>query len=300
MREAESIPYGARPAAKEKALPARMPRLSGSIGRSALYAMVLVYLGVILIGPIAALLVHSLKLGPAQLLRSLAAPGAVAALKTSTILVLIAVAVNAILGTFGAIVITRHRFVGRGLFSALVDLPLAISPVMIGLAFMLLLGREGWLTPVLDLIGVKALFSFPGLVIATLFVTLPYTIREVAYLLGELGTSEEEAASTLGARSHQIFFRVTLPNMRPALAHGLVMTAARGFGEFGAVLILGGSIAGKTQTATTFIHDAIEERDLASAYAMALALAFISVGFLAGLELMKRLQEPSREQEPSK
>ena len=290
MPEASSLSYRSEAAAQPR-LEARALTLHFTIARVALIGVVAAYLVTILIGPIAALIVEALKLRPIELLRSLAAPGALAALKTSTLLVIIAVALNAIIGTFGAIVITRHRFPGRGLFNALADLPLAISPVMIGLAFMLLLGRDGGLAPALDALGLKVLFSFPGLVIATLFVTLPYTMREVAYLLEELGTSEEEAASTLGARSHQIFLRVTLPNIRPALAHGLVMTAARGIGEFGAVLILGGSIAGKTQTATTFIHDAIEERDLASAYAMAIALALISVAFLVALELMKRSRE---------
>lgn len=267
---------------------ARQSSLGGSLGRLALFVLIASYLAMILIGPIVALLIESAELGPNELVRALSQPGALEALKMSSLLVGIAAVVNAVIGTFGAIVMTRSRSPIRSLVSALADLPLAISPVMIGLAFILLLGRDGWLTPLIHALGISVLFSFGGLVLATLFVTLPYTIREVAYLLEELGTSEEEAASTLGATPSQVFFHVTLPNIRPAIAHGLVMTAARGFGEFGAVLILGGSIAGKTQTATTFIHDAIEERQLASAYAMALALALISVAILGALEGLKR------------
>ena len=131
------------------------------------------------------------------------------------------------------------------------------------------------------------MFSFPGLVIAALFVTLPYTIREVAYVLEEIGIGEEEAATTLGASPMQTFFRVTLPNIRIALGYGLLMTAARTLGEFGAILVLGGSISGQTQTATTFIQDAIEERQLPEAYGMALVLGITSVTLLLGLESVK-------------
>jgi sulfate transport system permease protein len=141
--------------------------------------------------------------------------------------------------------------------------------------------------------GLKVVFSFPGLVIATLFVTLPYTVREVTYVLDEIGTSEEEAAITLGASPWHTFWRVTLPNIRLALGYGLLMTAARSLGEFGAVLVLGGSISGQTQTATTFIHDAIEERALPSAYGMAIVLAAMSVALLLILEWVKG-RRPSR------
>jgi sulfate transport system permease protein len=135
-----------------------------------------------------------------------------------------------------------------------------------------------------QIIAVENAFAFPGLVLATLFVTLPYTVREVAYVLDAIGIQEEEAAATLGASPWQIFWRVTLPNVRGALGYGLLMTTGRALGEFGAVLVLGGSISGHTQTATTFIHDAIEERDLAGAHGTALALAATSVALLWALE----------------
>jgi len=201
---------------------------------------------------------------------------------------------NAVVGVIGAIAITRHRFIGRGLIDALADLPLAVSPVMVGLAFMLLLGREGWLSGPLAWLDLQVLFAFPGLLVATLFVTLPFTLREVAYVLQEIGTSEEEAAVTLGASPLQTFFRVTLPNVRLGLGYGLLMSVARALGEFGAVLVLGGSISGHTQTATTFIHDAIEERNFGAAYGMALVLAAISVAFWVALESAKRARAARR------
>ena len=165
---------------------------------------------------------------------------------------------------------------------------------MIGLAFMLLVGRGGWLAPPLETLGWKVLFSFPGLVLGTLFVTLPYTLREVVYVLEEIGTSEEEAAATLGASPVQTFLRVTLPNIRIGLGYGLLMTVARSLGEFGAVLVLGGSISQQTQTATTFIHDMIDERETAAAYGMALLLALISIGLWLTIEWAKRRRQVER------
>jgi sulfate/thiosulfate transport system permease protein len=268
-------------------------RLWSTLGRAALGGLVLVYLGTVLLGPIVALAVETAEVGVGRALAAVMTSGALAALRMSLVLVVIALAINAVVGTLGAIAIVRHRFIGRHLVSALCDLPLAVSPVMIGLAFLLLVGRDGVLGPVLDAIGLKVVFSFPSLVIATLFVTLPYTVREVAYVLDEIGTSEEEAAITLGASPWQTFWRVTLPNVRLALGYGLLMTTARSLGEFGAVLVLGGSISGQTQTATTFIHDAIEERELAGAYGMAVLLAIMSVALLLILEWAKGRRQPA-------
>ncbi|NLY94201.1 MAG: sulfate ABC transporter permease subunit [Myxococcales bacterium] len=256
--------------------------------RAFLLGVVFLYLGVVLVAPLVALAMETVDVGFAEIVRALGTPTALSALWNSVALVALAVAINAVVGTLGAIYIVRHRHFARGYLDALCDLPLAVSPVMIGLAFILLLGRDGVLAPVLDAAGVKILFSFPALLLATLFVTLPFAMREVAYVLEEIGTSEEEAAVTLGASPLQTFFRVTLPNIRVALSYGLMMTAARALGEFGAVLVLGGSIAGHTQTATTFIHDAIEERDLASAYGMAAVLALASIALLLVLEVLKR------------
>lgn len=278
-------PAPAPRAAATRAEPARSRALV--FGRGALVSIVLVYLAIVLLAPMGALALETSELGFGAALASALRPEGLGALRTSLVLVAIAVVVNSVVGTLGAIAIVRHRFVGRAAISALADLPLAVSPVMIGLAFLLLVGREGVLATVLDALDWKVVFAFPGLVIGTLFVTLPFTIREVAYVLDEIGTSEEEAATTLGATPWQTFWRVTFPNVRIALGYGTLMTIARALGEFGAVLVLGGSISGRTQTATTFIHDAIEERDVASAYGMALVLAIASIALLSALELAK-------------
>lgn len=265
----------------------RLAPASLAAGRLALGAVVVLYLAIVLLGPMGALVAEVSRIGIGEVLSAVLAPPALEALGMSIALVAISVVVNAFVGTIGAIALVRHRFVGRGLLGALADLPLAVSPVMIGLAFLLLVGREGVLAPVLEALDWKIVYAFPGLVIGTLFVTLPYTMRELAYVLEEIGTSEEEAAATLGASAWQTFWRVTFPNVRVALGYGLLMTAARALGEFGAVLVLGGSISGQTQTATTFIHDAVEERALAGGYGMALVLGAISVVLLALLEHLK-------------
>src|SRR5690606_24233472 len=194
--------------------------------RAFLLGVVFLYLGVVLVAPLVALAMETVDVGFAEIVRALGTPTALSALWNSVALVALAVAINAVVGTLGAIYIVRHRHFARGYLDALCDLPLAVSPVMIGLAFILLLGRDGVLAPVLDAAGVKILFSFPALLLATLFVTLPFAMREVAYVLEEIGTSEEEAAVTLGASPLQTFFRVTLPNIRVALSYGLMMTAA--------------------------------------------------------------------------
>jgi sulfate transport system permease protein len=161
-------------------------------------------------------------------------------------------------------------------------LPLAVSPVMIGLAFLLLLGRQGWLGPTLEALGLQVVFAPLGVLVGTLFVALPFTVREVTVMLQELGTSEEEAAATLGANRWQAFQWVTLPNLKHAIIGGTLLTVARSLGEFGAVLVLGGAIAMRTSTATTSIHLAIEERNMAAATGLSILLAAASIG-LVGL-----------------
>jgi sulfate transport system permease protein len=242
----------------------------------------------VLLLPLGALVEKGVEAGAPEIIRGLAQPEALSGLWTSVALVGLVVVVNSVFGVAGAVVLVRHRFRGRRLLDALVDLPLAISPVMIGLAFLLIVGRGGWLAPVLERAGIQVAFAFPGMLIATLFVTLPFTLREVSYVLQELGTTDEEVAATLGASSRQTFWRVTFPNIRHGLALGVTLTTARALGEFGAVLVLGGAIAGKTHTATTFIYAAIEERQEAAAYGMALLLAGASVVLLLILERFRR------------
>lgn len=263
------------------------PRAKRSVGPLLLFLTAWAYIGFVLVVPLTTLAVELAQLGLSSTFSATFTPDSWDAFLRSVAITAIVLVVNAVVGVGGALVIVRQDFPGRSVLSALVDLPLAVSPVMIGLGVLLVVGRDGILGPWLESTGVRLTFSFPGLVIATLFVTLPYTLREVAYVLEELGTVEEEAAGTLGANPWQTFWRVTLPNIRLALGYGLLMTMARSLGEFGAVLVLGGSISGATQTATTFIHDALEERNVAGAYGMAALLCSISIVLLAALESVK-------------
>lgn len=199
------------------------------------------------------------------------------ALLRSLLLAGLGIGLGALTGTIGGIVLARQRFWGWRALDGLVDLPLAVSPVIVGLAFVVLLGRGGWLEPLVVASGVRVLFGLPALVLATLFVCLPFFVREVALVLDEIGPAEEEAARTLGATEWQVFRHVTLPHLRGALRSGTLLTVARALGEFGAVLVLGGAIDGRTQTATTFVHTMLEERHDPAAYGMSLVLATLTI-----------------------
>jgi sulfate/thiosulfate transport system permease protein len=193
--------------------------------------------------------------------------------------------------TFGVIVawvLVRQRFRGRSFMNAIVDLPFALSPVTVGLACVILFGPGGWLAPFFEARGIQIVYALPSMVLVTIFICIPFTIREVVPVLEEIGVDEEDAARTLGASVWQSFFKVTLPNIRWALAYGVALTTARAIGEIGAVLIVSGLIQGRTETATLYIFRALEERQTAQAYVVALALALISVVLLVVIELAHR------------
>jgi sulfate transport system permease protein len=247
------------------------------------FAGVCVWLAVLLVVPLGALVVNVAGAW-SDVVAALTTPDALHALVLSLAVAVTCVVFNGIFGVAGALVLVRQRFVGRRVLDALVDLPLALSPVMTGLGFLLVFGRTGVLQPVLAPLGLQVAFAWPSVLLATLFVTLPFTLREVALVLEEIGDSEEQAAATLGASAWATFRRVTLPNIRGGLVVGTTLTAARALGEFGAVLVVGGSIANRTQTATTFIHAAIEERQEPAAYGMALLLAAAAVALLFSLQ----------------
>ena len=249
-----------------------------------LVALAAGYVGLLVLVPLLALALSVMSAGLGTVLTDLLEPPARHAILVTIELTFLAVLINGPLGVVGALVLVRQRFWGRRTLDLLVDLPLSISPVMTGLAIIAIFGRSGWLAPILDVISLQVTFAFPALVIATVFVTLPFVVREVGYVLQELGDSEEMAAATLGASSWQSFWLVTLPKIRHGLAYGLSLTIARSLGEFGAVLMVGGAIAGKTGTATTFVYAAFEERREGAAFGLALLLGLASVLVLAMVE----------------
>jgi sulfate transport system permease protein len=204
------------------------------------------------------------------------------------LIAVITVVVVTIFGVITAWVLARQRFLGRGLLNALVDLPFAVSPVTVGIMAVLLFGTGGWFADFFSARGIQIIFAVPSMVIVTIFIAIPFVIREVVPVLEEVGTEEEDAARTLGASSWKSFRKVTIPNIRWALLFGIALSTARAIGEIGAVLIVSGSLQGKTETATLYIFRALEERQDASAYVVALTLAAVSVILLVAIEAFKR------------
>jgi sulfate/thiosulfate transport system permease protein len=193
------------------------------------------------------------------------------------------VPLNTALGILTALVLVRGRFRGKALLEALVDLPFAVSPVVVGLALVLLYGRGGWIA-----LPFQVIFSVPGMVLATVFVSLPFVAREVAPVLREIGDEQEEASATLGASSWQTFWRVTLPAIRWGVAYGVVLTTARALGEFGAVSVVSGRIAGRTETMTLHVEERFQAIEVQDAYASSVVLALLAVATLLAMTLLRR------------
>jgi sulfate/thiosulfate transport system permease protein len=239
------------------------------------------YVGVLLLAPVGLIFYRAFEHGLGPAWDAVTTPESLHALKLTLIIAAIAVPANTIFGIFCALAIVRYRFPGFGVVNAIVDLPLALSPVVVGLALLLLYGNGGWLA------GHNVLFALPGMVLATIFVSLPFVVREVVPVLREIGTEQEQAAATLGASAWRIFRRVTWPSIRWAVAYGVVLTMARSLGEFGAVRVVSGHVVGRTETLTLLVQDRNEEFDAVGAYATSVLLAVIAV---ATLLLMNRLR----------
>jgi sulfate transport system permease protein len=277
--------------AREAATSGARPPSSQGRGRWLLIGAVVAYVGVLVVAPTLAILSGAFERGAGAFFREIFQWDALRALGLTLVLALVAVIINAVLGTLCAYVLVRDRFLGRRLVAGLVDLPSAVSPVIAGYMIILLFGRAGWFGPAFARAGIRVVFALPAMVIATIFVTLPFVIRAVMPVLEQAGLAQEEAAQTLGATPWQTFWRVTLPNIRWGLLYGVVLTAARALGEFGAVLVVAGGILGVTETATLYIFRALDERNEVGAYALAVVLGVISVILLGLIEvLQKRLR----------
>jgi len=251
------------------------------IARYALRSFSLGYLAVLLVAPVGFVFWRTFEHGIGPAWDAVTTPDALHALKVTLILTAIAVPANTIFGVLCALAIVRHRYPGAGVVNAVVDLPLALSPVVVGLALLLLYGRGGWLG------GHAIVFALPGMVLATIFVSLPFVVREVVPVLREIGTEQEQAAATLGASAFQTFRRVTWPAIRYATAYGVVLTTARALGEFGAVSVVSGRLVGQTESLTLYVQDRYQAFDTTGAYAAAVLLALLAV---ATLLLMTRLK----------
>ena len=251
-------------------------------------AIGLIYAGVLLLAPLISIVWTALGSGFDVIKETFASADVRHAFLLTGIITLITVLVTGVFGVITAIVLVRDRFPGKRFLNALVDLPLAVSPVTVGLMCVLLFGAGGFFEPFFTARGIQIMFALPAMVIVTIFIAVPFVIREVGPVLQEVGTDEEEASRTLGASSLQTFFRVTLPNIKWGVLYGGALATARALGEIGAVLIVSGSIQGQTETATIYVLRAVEERQDAAGYAVALSLAAISVILLLAIEFAKR------------
>jgi sulfate/thiosulfate transport system permease protein len=256
--------------------------------KNALIAVVVFYLLVLLFVPALSLFVQAFGGGIEGFLNTLTDRAFVSAVRLTLLMAVVTVPLNAIFGLCAAWAIARNKFPGRALLISILDLPFSISPVVAGLMIVLLYGRNGWFGPWLQAADIKIVFALPGMLLATAFVTLPFVAREVIPTLEEIGSDQEEAAKILGASDWQTFWRVTLPSIRWSLLYGIILTNARAMGEFGAIVVVSGSIAGKTQTLPLFVEDAYKQYHTQSAYSAAVLLAGLAVVTLVLKEIMER------------
>jgi sulfate/thiosulfate transport system permease protein len=255
-------------------------RLSLS-GPSLLIGIAVAYLVLVLLIPAIAVFYEAFHKGFDTFFKAASSPDFIHAVQMTLIAAGISIPLNTIFGLCAAWVLARNRFPGRSFLISILDLPFAISPVVVGLMLVMLYGRNGWLGPLLNSIGVKIIFDTPGIVLASV-------AREVMPVLEEMGPEEEEAARTLGAKDWQIFWRVTLPNIRWGLLYGLLLTNARAMGEFGAVSVVSGNITGKTQTLPIFVEQAYKNYQTEAAFGAASILALLAVVTLVLKELLER------------
>jgi sulfate transport system permease protein len=256
--------------------------------RRVLITIVEVYVGFLILAPIGALAIGAFNEGLGAVVAALSQPDVLHAFGVTLLISLIVVVVQMIFGTIVAWVMVRDSFPGRKLINGLIDMPFALSPVVVGYMLLLLFGRNGLLAPVLTTFNIRVVFALPGMILATLFVTLPFMIRELIPMLEAFGILQEQAAATLGANGWQTFWRVTLPALRWGFIYGLTLTFARALGEFGAVLVVGGGVQGRTETATLYIYRALEERQYVGAYSAALLLGLFSLALVMGTDLLRR------------
>ncbi len=245
--------------------------------RLALRLVASVYIFALLVVPLGAILWRAFAPGLGEFWASITTPAAQSALQLSLLVVAIVVPLNVIFGVPTAIVLARKRFRGKSALQAVIDLPFAVSPVVVGVALIVLWGSAGLFGFVENSLGLKIIFGFPGIVLASLFVTIPFVIREVEPVLHEVGTDQEEAAAMLGAGWWQTFWRITLPSIRWGLTYGVVLTVARTLGEFGAVLMVSSNLPGQSQTLTLLVHDRYVLGNPYGAYTISIVLMAVAL-----------------------
>jgi len=261
--------------------------------KAALIVVALAFLGLFLVVPLVAVFAQALEKGWAAYRAALVEPMALSALKLTLLTAAVAVPLNLLFGVAAAWAVAKFDFPGKSVLITLIDLPFGVSPVIAGMIFILLFGRQGVLGPLAESLGLKLVFSVPGLILATLFVTFPFVARELIPLMQAEGTEEEEAARLLGASGLQMFWRVTVPNVKWGLLYGVVLCNARAMGEFGAVSVVSGHIRGKTNTVPLHVEILYNEYNFQAAFAVASLLAFLALVTLVAKSIVEwRSAEP--------
>ena len=264
----------------------------GPASRWTLRVLGLGFLALLLVAPLVMIFIKAFEDGLMPPLDAITSENGLHALKLSLIMVAIAVPLNTVFGVVCAILLVRHRWKGNAIIDSVINLPFALSPVVIGLALYLLYSTNGgWFGPTLAEMGLTVLFSVPGMVLASIFVSLPFVVRETVPVLQEIGTEQEQAASTLGANAWQTFWRITLPAIRWGVAYGVVLTTARVLGEFGAVTIVSGTISGQTETLPLFVSKQFEAFNEPGAYGASILLALLALMTLLAMNLLKRKED---------
>ena len=267
------------------------PRPRFFSGRTLLIAIVVGWFALLILVPTLALAKKAFEGGFQPFWDALLSPDARRAFVLTMVITAVATVINTLFGLAFALVMVRQKFWGRALADGLVDLPFAVSPIVAGLMLVVVYGPTGWVGRWIEPTGFRVVYAWPGMVLATMFVTLPFVVREVVPVLREFGIDQEEVARTLGAGRWRTFWQVTLPSIRWGLAYGVTLTVARSLGEFGALLVVSGNILGRTQTATLYIHDTIEGFHPEGAYAASIVLAGVSFVLLIGMELLRKRVE---------
>ncbi|WP_217914421.1 sulfate ABC transporter permease [Miltoncostaea marina] len=277
------------PASDGLAIPRRPGgRAAALVSRWALRLVALAYLGLLLAAPLALVFWNTFEDGVGVAWEAVTTDAALHALWLTLLITAIAVPLNTVFGVAAALILVRRRVPGRPLVNALIDLPLALSPVVVGLAILLVWGRTGWFGPAAEELGVQVVFALPGMVLATVFVCLPFVVREVVPVLREVGADQEEAASTLGAGAFATFRRITLPAIRWGVVYGVVLTTARALGEYGAVRVVSGGIAGRTETLTLHVEERFQGFDYVAAYGSSVVLAILALAVVLVMNLLNR------------
>lgn len=273
---------------------AQWAALWGAVRRRLLIGIVVGYMAVLILAPVAALFTGAFAQGVGTIISELGDPDVRGAFWRTILIACICVVIHAVCGTALAWVLVRQRFPGRRIINGLIDLPFAVSPVVAGYMLLLLFGRRGVLLPVTEALGIQIAFALGGMIIATLFVTLPFMVRELMPVLEAFGIEQEQAAATLGASGWQTFRLVTFPALRYGFLYGLTLTFARALGEFGAVLVVSGGVRGRTETATVYVFRALDERQYAGAYSAALLLGVLSLILVLGAEILRGKERAGR------